>query len=140
MVPIEQLLSSLLKVRKVGIGRWIACCPAHNDSKPSLAIRETDDGRVLLHCFAGCSANEIVSALGIEMADLFPEANRDHHKAVRRPFAATDVLKIVATEVTIAYIAASDLAKGVSLTSKDKERLLLAASRLHHACDIANGN
>jgi len=56
MVPIEQLLSSLLKVRKVGIGRWIACCPAHNDSKPSLAIRETDDGRVLLHCFAGCSA------------------------------------------------------------------------------------
>src|SRR5690349_10346417 len=43
-------------VRERGPGRWMARCPAHDDSSPSLSIRELDDGTILLHDFAGCDA------------------------------------------------------------------------------------
>ena len=55
----EILLSKLDKVKRTGAGRWLACCPAHADKGPSLSLRETDDGRVLVYCFAGCSAVDI---------------------------------------------------------------------------------
>ncbi|TPE53224.1 DUF7146 domain-containing protein [Amaricoccus solimangrovi] len=40
-----------------------ACCPAHEDKHPSLSIGIGADGRLLLHCFAGCSFEAIVAAL-----------------------------------------------------------------------------
>ena len=72
-MSVNNLLNSLDRVRKMGADRWVACCPAHNDKSPSLAIRELSDGAVLLHCFAGCSAHEIVSAVGLDLSELFPE-------------------------------------------------------------------
>jgi putative DNA primase/helicase len=41
---------------------WLAKCPAHDDSNPSLSIREAD-GKVLVHCFGGCSQSEVIEAL-----------------------------------------------------------------------------
>ena len=32
----------------------MARCPAHDDRKPSLSIRDADDGKVLVRCHAGC--------------------------------------------------------------------------------------
>ena len=66
------VLSLLEGVRKVGNG-WVALCPAHDDHNPSLSIGVGSDGRILLHCFAGCSIEEICSAMGIEVKDLFPQ-------------------------------------------------------------------
>ncbi len=74
---IEKLLAQLDRVKPTRRG-WTARCPAHQDQSPSLAIRETDDGRILVHCFAGCSATDICTALGIRLADLFPDAQLDH--------------------------------------------------------------
>ncbi len=65
---IGDLLNKLEKV-KGSKGRWIACCPAHVDRSPSLAITETDDGRILLKCFAGCSAQQVVEAVGMDLTD-----------------------------------------------------------------------
>lgn len=48
--------------RKTGNG-WIAYCPAHDDRNPSLSLRETSDGKILLNCFAGCNRREIIDAL-----------------------------------------------------------------------------
>src|SRR5690242_7748325 len=53
---------SVLDARPSGDG-YKARCPAHPDVNPSLSIRETDGGRLLFHCFAGCGQNEILSAL-----------------------------------------------------------------------------
>ena len=53
-------------------GAWSARCPKHDDRENSLSIGEGDDGRVLLKCFAGCSADAIVEVLGLELRDLFP--------------------------------------------------------------------
>ena len=45
-------------------------CPAHDDGKPSLSVTAAKD-RVLLHCQAGCSVEDVVAALGLDMSDLF---------------------------------------------------------------------
>lgn len=58
-----------------------ALCPAHSDQQASLSIGTGTDGRVLLHCFAGCTAEQIVSALGLTLADLFP--SNGHGRAGR---------------------------------------------------------
>jgi hypothetical protein len=48
-------------------------CPAHDDrNNPSLSIK-ADNGRLLLHCFAGCRPEDVVSQMGLEMKDLFAE-------------------------------------------------------------------
>jgi putative DNA primase/helicase len=52
---------------------WIAKCPAHDDSTPSLGITEGDNGGVLLCCHAGCSTESVCAAMGIKLSDLFPE-------------------------------------------------------------------
>lgn len=70
--PVDVVLSALDKVKKSGKG-WLACCPAHDDRSPSLSISEGDDGRVLLHCYAGCDTRAVVESAGLKMADLFPE-------------------------------------------------------------------
>lgn len=57
--------------RKTG-GGFMACCPAHPDKNPSLAIDETG-GALLVKCFAGCEQGEVVAAL--KSRGLWPEAN-----------------------------------------------------------------
>jgi hypothetical protein len=62
-----------VKVAQVKQGHALGYCPAHADkSAPSLSIREGRDGRVLLKCFAGCDATEIVSVLDMKMRELYP--------------------------------------------------------------------
>jgi protein tyrosine phosphatase len=50
----------------------MAKCPAHQDNSPSLSISEGYDGRVLVHCFAGCTHTAVLAALGLRSSDLFP--------------------------------------------------------------------
>jgi len=69
---LDSILSRLKNVRRTRSG-WTACCPAHDDRRASLSISVGDDGRVLLHCHAGCNVENVASALGLEMRDLFPE-------------------------------------------------------------------
>ena len=68
---ISDFLSHLKKVSKCS-GGWKACCPAHDDRSPSLSITEGDDGRILVKCHAGCTTEQVVAAMSLTMADLFP--------------------------------------------------------------------
>jgi hypothetical protein len=56
-------------------GGWMGHCPtqlhARGDCNPSLSVCEGGDGRVLVHCFAGCSIDQICAALKIRVSDLF---------------------------------------------------------------------
>lgn len=74
---IDAFLSRLEKVRGRN-GKWKACCPAHEDREPSLSIAQHPDGRVLLHCFAGCSTVDVLAAVGMSMKDLMPEKIADY--------------------------------------------------------------
>jgi len=68
--PLERLLDRLDRPRRAGAG-WVARCPAHQDATASLSLAEGDNGAVLLHCFAGCPAADVVGAVGLGLADLF---------------------------------------------------------------------
>lgn len=63
--------AALVDARSVGPGKWQGHCPAHQDRSPSLSIRAGSDGRVLLHCFAGCSHLAIAAALNLNVRELF---------------------------------------------------------------------
>jgi hypothetical protein len=129
------LLQHLNRVKRTGNGRWMARCCAHEDKSASLSVRELDDGRVLVHCFAGCSVHEIIGAAGLEMADLFPPRDDSAHfvKGERRPFPAADILRAIAFESTLVLIVAADLLAGNPFNETDRARLALAASRIQAA-------
>lgn len=63
--------AALVDGRAVGRDRFLARCPVHSDRSPSLSIGQGRDGRVLLHCFAGCGTDAILSALKLSRRDLF---------------------------------------------------------------------
>ncbi len=64
---IEDVLSRLDEVQPRGRGQYQAKCPAHDDHTPSLSIKEAEDGRLLIHCFAGCTFPDILTALGLSV-------------------------------------------------------------------------
>lgn len=72
MIEVNDLLSRLQGVRGSG-SQYSARCPAHDDSHNSLSVGLGQDGRILLNCHAGCQPQAIVAALGLELADLFPQ-------------------------------------------------------------------
>ena len=69
---LRRVLERLPDARRNGKG-WQARCPAHDDTSPSLSVTAGDDGRVLLHCFGGCTFEAVAAALGLTAADLAPE-------------------------------------------------------------------
>ena len=135
MTALNSVLSRLEKVQPIGNNRYKALCPAHDDHTPSLAIEDKSD-RLLLHCLAGCETADVLGAIGLTFADIMPGKGMGNFKKDRKPFYATDVLGIIKFEVTLVYIYATEMAKGLILTSNDTERLLLAASRINHACEV----
>jgi hypothetical protein len=90
---LSDILTKLDGVRKSRDG-WSARCPAHRDRAPSLSIRE-DNGKVLLHCFAACTVEEVCAAMGIGLSELFSGARGPHKhaspivRAIKRQLAAT---------------------------------------------------
>lgn len=137
----DALLSRLDAVKRTGTNRYIARCPAHNDRHPSLSVRELDDGRVLLHCWAGCDVASILDGVGLTWDAIMPPRAVDHHvRRERRPYRAHDILACIAHEALIVAIAASDIARGIAITDPDRERVMLAASRLGHAAEIGGAS
>jgi hypothetical protein len=60
--------------RRQGALSWT--CPAHEDQRASLSVKEGRDGRVVLHCHAGCRPEDVITALALGWADLFPEGRK----------------------------------------------------------------
>ena len=125
----ELLISKLDKVKQTGPGRWVACCPAREDKHPSMTIRELDDGRILIHDFGGSTVNEILDAIGMDISDLFPP-RQTYGKPERRPFPAADVLRAIGYEALVVCAAAVTMMSGEAFTQVDRDRLIVAASRI----------
>jgi putative DNA primase/helicase len=57
-----ETIAKALGGRKTG-SVWMARCPAHDDSKPSLSICDADNGKVLVCCHAGCDQEQVIAKL-----------------------------------------------------------------------------
>jgi DNA primase len=123
MTP-EEFLTRLKGVKNKGKGKWMACCPAHDDSDPSMAISQTNSGKILVKCFAGCTALDIVHSVGLELQDLFPDAYQENPMA----FAYRERAERERRKNKISYartycaILTSHLRKGLSVTQKEIDK------------------
>ncbi len=79
--PVARLLDRLGNVKKAGDGHT-ARCPSHEDKNNSLSINEGKDGCALVKCHAGCTTDQIVRSIGLDLADLFEK--KDAPSRVRR--------------------------------------------------------
>lgn len=135
--PIDVVLGRLdgFQVRENGRDRWRACCPAHGGSNPStLSLGVGDNGTVLLRCWSGCSLEDITAALGLNVMDLFPPKSERSGGGSsikrRRLLTARQALDVLNTEMTLAVVCMSDMARGKALDEATRERLLLGAARV----------
>ena len=139
--PADRIIRCLENVRETGPAQWIARCPSHDDRSPSLSIKRTGD-RVLLHCFAGCRIDAILSSLGLSLGDLFDRPIG--HKArqlsgydKRRLGQAREALKALRHEIDVVYALAKQMAAGFALDPAEQQRLKTAKSRLRAARRLA---
>lgn len=133
-MDVNVLLSRLHGVKGRN-GSWIARCPAHEDRSPSLTVKELDDGRILMHCFAGCGTDAVLGVIGLTLQDLFP-APLTHRLAPVRAFTAMDALRCLQFEGSILALSAADLADGKTV---DRDRLTTACGRIAEALEFAHG-
>ncbi|MBX3704611.1 MAG: hypothetical protein KF822_12620 [Steroidobacteraceae bacterium] len=154
-MSVDNLLSRLDRVKKTGRSEWVACCPAHDSkSRQSLAISETADGRVLIHDFGGCSPAEVLAALGMDFADLFPERDPDDvgrragwrtagHRDSRQEqvhVSARTALTAIAADATEVAVIVSDVAAGRADPDAVRLHLFELAGRIGSALDMAEVN
>jgi hypothetical protein len=133
-----KFLARLEGVRQRGRGQWMARCPSHSDKSPSLSIEEKGDGTVLVHCFAQCGFGDIVRAVGMEPADLFPASRTHYARPSRSGLSAWDVLRALALEVQVVALAAGDIVAGRLLLPQDADRVAVASGRIAAAWRFIN--
>lgn len=120
----DLIIERLEHVRATGKNRWIARCPAHNDSSPSLVITQPDNDRVLIHCHAGCSTGDILDSMGLDWGALMPDKGSSYSatRITRRDEPIVDEMLI--------EISQAMLSRGERLSEMDKQAVLNARLRV----------
>ncbi len=134
---INDFIGYFEKSYRSGKDEYQCLCPAHNDKTASLSIKNLPDERILIHCFAGCAANDILGAVGLTFDDIVPKRLGDF-KPVSKPFNPYAVLKAISNETLLVALAGLEVANGKTLPQEDKDRLMIAVNRLREAYQICH--
>lgn len=136
-MSVDHLLSRLTKVKRSGNDQWMACCPAHDDRSPSLSIKDAGNGKILVNCLAGCSALDVLGAVGMDWNDVMPEKAISHYEApVRQRVYPSDALRAIQFEARIVIATAFALHKGEKLPQSDLDRLKVSMERINAALEM----
>lgn len=135
------LLDRLDGVQVQGKG-WRSRCPCCGGKSRKVSIAESG-GKVLVNAFCGCKAIEVLEAVGLTWADLFPprhwpqtpEERRQVSRAMRESGWAA-ALATLATEATVAKIAAEQLLRDEPLDWDDYCRLVKASELIDKAASV----
>lgn len=130
-MTVETILSCFDRPRRSG-KNWQVRCPAHKDRSPSLSVSEGADGRILLRCWGGCTAAEIVGAMGLKLADLFPNRipNRKLLQEAKRRRSAERLADKIESQGMAVFREAEatiEAARGIdssSLTDEERDRIM----------------
>jgi putative DNA primase/helicase len=138
--PTQRLLDRLDGVRETAPDCYVARCPAHDDKSPSLSIKRVDD-RVLVNCFAGCSASEVMESVGLTLSDLFDKPKGDKPKLSdyqrKRSNQARQAFGALVHEARVLLVISHQLKEGQALNDEQLERLELAINRIEGAGRLA---
>lgn len=139
MTPIATLLGRLEGVRQRGPHQWSARCPAHADRSPSLSVRELDDGRVIVHCFAQCGAEAVLAALELTFSDLYPEPLEPREKRTGRDrINYKAILELAAREILAVRLTVADILAERPISEEHERRIEVAQHRLEAIWRHAN--
>lgn len=136
---LTEVLNRLDKVSQHG-EQYTALCPAHDDKNPSLAVTVKDD-KILVYCQAGCTTQDIVGSMGLQLKDLFTESNLSplqrqqyrHKKTVRQ------CLEILEIEIHIFYQCIVQLLHtDTPLSDEERARYLVAQTRIIKLIGLLN--
>ena len=136
---LDKVLSRLEKVKSRGGGQYNALCPCHDEKTPSLGVKEVEPDKLIIHCF-GCGAGglDVVAALGLDIADLFPPDDGTYSKKSNKVgFPTGQILNALQFEVTIVEVIASKMLRGEDLSSEEMLRLSFAAERIREGATYA---
>ncbi len=130
-LDLDEQQREIVARRLDGLHRW-----HRNAQLPEYVgfLREVDD-RVLIHCFAGCSVEDVLSSVGLTLSDLFCQPLGHHRPPTKQHIPASDRLAAIDHEALVVCLAATQLARGEALLNEDLERLLIAARRIGKARD-----
>lgn len=129
----QVLLDRLDAVISTSGNTWRARCPAHGSKGRTLAVKEAEDGTVLVKCFAECDVLEVLGAVGLEMGDLFPEPLP---KVGRREyFPVADVMRCLTQEMINVKVIAEHL-KNSPLSAEGEEILNQSIRRIDAGVNV----
>ena len=95
-----------------------------------------DSGAVLLNCFAGCSAEQIVNAVGLELKDLFPRDDYIKNNNHRPRKGLRAIMNNAQHAATFVEVGARALLRGEEMSSDDKKMLAEAANHLRELIHV----
>lgn len=145
---VQGLLYRLDRVRPARPGEWWASCPtaAHprGDRSRGLHVTLANDGRLLIHCMAGCGAVDVLDALGLAMADLFPPRLPSLDSTGHRPRVSAvpwrEIFAALQSDLTAASLAFADLANGKAFSTEDAAFIAAKADDLAYQLRRARGD
>lgn len=142
--PLGLLLTRFERVQRHGKG-YRADCPRGHRSRGTLSLSESDTGAVLMHCFSGCSPADVLAALGLDLAALFPERlapttpeQRRQSQQWAREARWAAALPALALESMVVVVAARQTLAGDPLSAEDMQRLIVASERIDDSRAVLN--
>ncbi len=121
---------------------WRSLCPCCGGRSYKVKISEADSGGVLIHCYAGCDAIDLVHAVGLQLSDLMPirdstPEGRKAARAAQREGSILCALEVIRHEAKIVRIVAGDVIRG-DLSEADHARCIQADTRIEQALEAIN--
>jgi hypothetical protein len=136
MSKINDLLSHLGRARKSGKNSWMCKCPSHEDRTASLAIKEESDGTILINCFAGCGALQVLNSIGLDYSILFPEGD-ELRRPSRMKISINEATRILERESWIIFQYGNSYQQG---ETPDNTRLLEAVWNVNRVKELLGAN
>jgi hypothetical protein len=96
MTPIENFLTRLDKVKQIGNGEWVACCPAHDDKHPSMSVSEKGDTFVVKCHSQHCGGIAIMESVGLTASDFYEKTDLPIHiRATKRKWTPRQICELI---------------------------------------------